>query len=166
MRSSTRFEGLISAFKSRFEKFHLIKYDPYPIINGWIAWWMLVPLTIGFSRLALYFQHPCKTYFKNFNCGSLPECWELPIDSPEMKRFIIELAVRALHIPIKWPSSICLYLLLQQKNTHRTQNLLLFWFYSQAWLIFDRYTCKKFIKVQNTKQIDSSLICENVLLAG
>jgi hypothetical protein len=96
-----RFEGLLSAFEKRFEKFHMIKYDPFPIINGWIAWWMLVPLPIGFSRLSLYLQHPCKTYFKNFNCGTLPVPFNLSIDSSEMRTFIVELAVRSIHIPIK-----------------------------------------------------------------
>ena len=101
MKSTTRFEGLLSAFQKRFEKFHMIKYDPLPIINGWIAWWMLIPLPIGFSRLSLYLQHPFKTHFKNFNCGTLPEPLNLSIDSPEMRTFVIELAVRSLHIPIK-----------------------------------------------------------------
>ncbi len=96
-----RFEGLCKAFQKRFEKFHMIKYDPLPIINGWVAWWMLGPLPIGFSRLSLYLQHPCETHFKNFNCGTLPKFLDLPVDSPEMKTFIVELAVRAIHIPIK-----------------------------------------------------------------
>ena len=96
-----RFEGLLRAFQKRFEKFHMIKYDPLPIINGWIGWWMLVPLPIGFSRLSLYLQHPYKTHFKNFNCGTLPVPLNLPIDSPEMRTFIVELAVRSVHIPIK-----------------------------------------------------------------
>lgn len=101
MKSKTRFEGLLAAFQKRFEKFHMIKYDPLPIINGWIAWWMLYPLPIGFSRLSLYLQHPHETHFKNFNCGTLPAPLNLSIDSPEMKTFVIELAVRSLHIPIK-----------------------------------------------------------------
>ncbi len=96
-----RFEGLLRAFQKRFEKFHMIKYEPWPIINGWIAWWMLVPMPIGFSRLSLYLQHPHETHFKNFNCGTLPVPLNLPIDSPEMRTFIVELAVRAVHIPIK-----------------------------------------------------------------
>ena len=95
-----RFEGLLRAFQKRFEKFHMIKYDPFPIINGWIGWWMLVPLPIGFSRLSLYLQHPHETHFKNFNCGTLPLPLNLPINSPEMKTFIVELAVRSVHIPI------------------------------------------------------------------
>jgi hypothetical protein len=101
MKYRTRFEGLLAAFHKRFEKFHMIKYDPMPIINGWIAWWMLAPLPIGFSRLSLYLQHPHETHFTNFNCGTLPESLNLPIDSPEMRTFVVELAVRSLHIPIK-----------------------------------------------------------------
>ena len=101
MKHETRFEGLLGAFHKRFEKFHMIKYDPFPIINGWIAWWMLVPLPIGFSRLSLYLQSPYETHFNNFNCGTVPEKLNLPIDSPELRTFIVELAVRALHVPIK-----------------------------------------------------------------
>ncbi len=100
-RSNIRFEGMLKAFQKRFEKFHMIKYDPLPIINGWIAWWMLAPLPIGFSRLSLYLQHPHKTTFKSFNCGTLPVPLKLEIDSEEMRTFIIELAVRALQIPVK-----------------------------------------------------------------
>ena len=96
-----RFEGLLRAFQKRFEKFHMIKYDPLPIINGWIGWWMLVPLPIGFSRLSLYLQYPYITHFKNFNCGTLPVPMNLSLDSPEMKTFIVELAVRSIHIPVK-----------------------------------------------------------------
>ena len=99
--SSIRFEGLLGAFQKRFEKFHMIKNDPYPIINAWIAWWMLEPLPIGFSRLSLYLQRPCETHFKNFNCGTLPHPLSLAVDSPEMKTFVVELAVRSLQIPIK-----------------------------------------------------------------
>ncbi len=101
MKYETRFEGLLAAFHKRFEKFHLIHYDPYPIINGWIAWWMLAPLPIGFSRLSLYLQRPHETHFTNFNCGTLPKSLDLPLDSEEMRTFVIELAVRSLHIPIK-----------------------------------------------------------------
>jgi len=89
------------AFHRRFEKFHMIHYDPYPIINGWIAWWMLAALPIGFSRLSLYLQHPHVTHFSNFNCGTLPEPLNLSLESNQMRTFIIELAVRSMHVPIK-----------------------------------------------------------------
>jgi len=101
MRHKTRFEGLLAAFNDRFEKFHMIHYDPFPIINGWIAWWMLAPMPIGFSRLSLYLQHPHETFFTNFNCGTLPAPLNLSLESEEMRTFVVELAVRSLHIPIK-----------------------------------------------------------------
>ena len=101
MRSTTRFEGLLGAFQERFQKFHSVKDDPQPLINGWIAWWMLIPLPIGFSRLSLYMQRPCITQFKNLRCGTAPTPLELEIDSFAMKTFVVELAVRSLHIPIK-----------------------------------------------------------------
>lgn len=97
---TTRFEGLLNAFEKRFQKFHMIKYDPYPVINAWIAWWMLEQLPIGFSRLSLYLQCPCETHFKNFNCGTLPRPLDLDLDSPEMKAFVVELAVRSLQVPV------------------------------------------------------------------
>ncbi len=100
LKSSVRFEGLLAAFEERFHRFHMIKYDPYPIINGWIAWWMLEPIPIGFSRLSLYLQHPHETHFKNFNCGTPPKPLDLSFDSPEMHAFVIELAVRSLQIPL------------------------------------------------------------------
>jgi len=101
MKYQTRFEGLLAAFHKRFEKFHMIHYNPYPIINGWIAWWMLTELPIGFSRLSLYLQQPHVTHFTNFNCGTLPEPLNLSLDSKQMRTFVVELAVRSLHIPIK-----------------------------------------------------------------
>ncbi len=97
---TTRFEGLLNAFETRFQKFHMIKDDPYPVINAWIAWWMLEQLPIGFSRLSLYLQCPCETHFKNFNCGTLPRPLDLDLESPEMKAFVVELAVRSLQIPV------------------------------------------------------------------
>jgi hypothetical protein len=96
----TRFEGLLEAFQKRFQKFHMIKYDPLPIINGWIGFWMLNPLPFGFSRLSLYLQQPCKTRFDHLNCGTIPIQCNLDLNSPEMRSFLIELAVRSLHVPV------------------------------------------------------------------
>ncbi|MFW6276471.1 MAG: hypothetical protein ACOC2K_02220, partial [Bacteroidota bacterium] len=88
------------AFKTRFEKFHMLKENPEPIINGWIAKQMLEPLEMGFSRLSLYMQLPAKTGFKDFSCGNTPEIIPLPNDSAELKNFIIEIATRGLQLPI------------------------------------------------------------------
>ncbi|MFA6570449.1 MAG: IS1 family transposase [Bacteroidota bacterium] len=96
-----RIEGMISAFQSRFEKFHMLKGDPLPIINGWIARWMLAKLDIGFSRLSVYKQVPCSTSFKSFSCGNLPTVLKLDIDNPILKSFVIEIAARGLQIPME-----------------------------------------------------------------
>lgn len=98
--ASLRSEGLVKSFQVRCEKFHMIKNDPFPIVNGWIALWMLEPLPIGFSRLSLYLQYPCETHFRNFGCGILPKRLDLPVDSQEMKTFAVELAVRRLQMPV------------------------------------------------------------------
>jgi len=95
-----RIEGLSNAFQARFEKFHMLKSDPYPLVNGWIAKWMLQPLDIGFSRLAIYMQLPVITSFRQFACGQVPQVHLLSADSPRLRTFIVEIAARALQIPI------------------------------------------------------------------
>lgn len=100
-RSTIRFEGLLRAFQNRFEKFHMIKHDPLPIINGWIAMRMLSQEVFGFSRLSLYLQGPYETRFQNLRCGNLPKYVDLPIGSPQMRTFMVELAVRALQLPVR-----------------------------------------------------------------
>ncbi len=99
-KQKTRVEGLSSIFQSRFEKFHMLKDDPQPIINGWIAKTMLQRLNIGFSRLSLYLQIPSVTTFKAFSCGNIPKQLDLSSDSPLLKTFIIDIAVRGLQLPI------------------------------------------------------------------
>lgn len=95
-----RIEGLYNAFQARFEKFHMLKSDPFPLVNGWIAKWMVQPLDIGFSRLAIYMQLPVLTNFRLFSCGQIPVLNFFSVDSPRLKTFIVEIASRALQIPI------------------------------------------------------------------
>ncbi len=95
-----RIEGLTSAFQSRFEKFHMLKDNPFPVINGWISLWMLQRLDIGFSRLSLYSQIPSAISFKKFACGSKPHELALDEDSPLLRTFGIEIAARGLQLPI------------------------------------------------------------------
>lgn len=95
-----RIEGLSNAFQARFEKFHMLKSDPFPLVNGWIAKWMVQPLDIGFSRLAIYMQIPVATNFRTFACGQKPTLNLISIESPILKTFIVEIAARALQIPI------------------------------------------------------------------
>jgi transposase-like protein len=99
-KNKIRIEGLSGSFQARFEKFHMLKDEPMPIINGWIARTMLSRLTIGFSRLSLYMQVPATTTFKNFSCGNVPTILDLKEDSPLLKTFVIEVAARSLQLPI------------------------------------------------------------------
>jgi transposase-like protein len=99
-KSKIRIEGLSASFQTRFEKFHMLKDDPYPLINGWIAKTMLQRLSVGFSRLSLYLQVPATTTFKNFTCGTIPNELELKEESPLLRTFVIEIAARGLQLPI------------------------------------------------------------------
>ena len=99
-RVRTRIDGLLTAFQTRFEKFHMLKGDPKPLINGWIAQTMLSRLSIGFSRLALYLQIPSATSFKSYSCGNKPQLLYLQEDSPLLKTFVIEIVARGLQIPV------------------------------------------------------------------
>jgi hypothetical protein len=95
-----RVEGLKVSFQARFEKFHMIKGSPYPLINAWIAKQMLSRLDIGFSRLSLYTQIPSSGSFKNYACGSKPKPLDLREDSPLLRTFVIEISARGLQIPV------------------------------------------------------------------
>ena len=96
---NNRIEGLTTAFQNRFEKFHMLKDDPLPLINGWITKWMISTLEHGFSRLSLYLQSPVKISFQNYAIGNLPEPVIYPEDHPQLHSFVIELAARALQMP-------------------------------------------------------------------
>jgi predicted Zn finger-like uncharacterized protein len=99
-RQKNRVEGFMNSLFSRIAKFHMVKADPGPILNGWIANSMLSRLdSSGFSRLSYYLQTPTSTSFKNFSCGTKPNPLKLNLDSPQMRNFIIELTVRGLQIP-------------------------------------------------------------------
>lgn len=68
-KNKIRIEGIYNAFQARFEKFHMLKSDPFPLVNGWIAFWMTQNLEFGFSRLSIYMQIPATTSLKLFSCG-------------------------------------------------------------------------------------------------
>ncbi len=95
-----RIDGLMANFRARFEKFHMLKDDPYPLINGWIAKTMTTRLDNGFSRLSIYAQIPSSTSFKMFSCGQMPINLRLNEDSPLLKSFVIEISTRGLQIPV------------------------------------------------------------------
>jgi len=96
---TTRLEGLISTLQNRFKAFRFLKEDPWPVINGWIAWYMVQNLEIGYSRLALYMQKPMATSFKKLSCGQIPE--PAVIDNQDrLVRFVVEIATRRLQLPL------------------------------------------------------------------
>ncbi len=96
---TTRLEGLISSLQSRFKAFRFLKEDPWPVINGWIAWYLVQNLEIGYSRLSLYMQKPMATSYKKFACGQIPE--PAVIDNQDrLVRFVVEIATRRLQLPL------------------------------------------------------------------
>ena len=96
---TTRLEGLIASLQDRFKAFRFLKEDPWPVINGWIAWYSVQNLEIGYSRLALYVQKPVTTSFKEFSCGQIPE--PTVIDNQDrLVRFVVEIATRRLQLPL------------------------------------------------------------------
>ncbi len=100
IRPKIRIEGLLNAFQLRFEKFHMLKDDPYPIVNGWIARFCVNRLDIGFSRLSLYTQIPSTITFKDWSCGNKPQALFLKEDSPLLKNFVVEITARGLQLPV------------------------------------------------------------------
>jgi len=97
-RTLRRIEGLKEHFIERFKGFRILKDDPFPLVNGWIAQSMLQPLDFGFSRLSLYMQIPVNTFFKDFSENKLPEKMNFDERSDEMRKFVIEIAIRGLQI--------------------------------------------------------------------
>lgn len=98
-KTKLRLDVIVNGLKKRFEKFHMLKDDPEPVVNGWIANEMLKNTDIGFSRLSLYAQTPSITPFRNFSCGDMPNELNIKVDSTEFRTFLIELAARAMELP-------------------------------------------------------------------
>lgn len=94
-----RVDCLAEDFKARFEKFHMIKDDPRPIINGWIALKMLEKLDFGYNRLSLYNQKLLDINFINFTKNKVPLQIEVN-NFDELKPFIIEIGSRVLNLPL------------------------------------------------------------------
>jgi hypothetical protein len=99
-RQTIKIDGFMSNFQDRFEKFHLIKEDPEPIINGWIARTMLTKNDNGFSNLSLYMQIPNEATIADFSVGKPPKPMKFRTVSPRSIKFIIEVLARVLELPI------------------------------------------------------------------
>lgn len=100
LRTKIRIEGLINAFQTRFEKFHMLKDDPKPLVNGWIAKWMTDRLDFGFSRLSIYMQLPVEASFKLFSCGQKPSVMDFSSGDEKLNNFAIEIAARTVQLPV------------------------------------------------------------------
>jgi transposase-like protein len=99
-KSELRIEGMLDEFRHRFERFHMLKDDPEPLINGLIARKMLSKTDMGFSRLSLYSQKPSATVFSDFACGVLPKLMNFEPNSKELKAFLLEITARSLELPV------------------------------------------------------------------
>jgi len=99
-KQSVKIEDLLEEFRRRFERFHSIKDDPRPIVNGWIVAKMLNPMSFGFSRLSLYLQRPVEYSFTDYMAGNKPKTVKFKRDSEELKNFVIEIGTRVLQLPL------------------------------------------------------------------
>ena len=95
-----RVDCLAEDFKARFERFHMIKDDPRPIINGWIALKMLERLEFGSNRLSLYNQRILTVDFMDFTQNVMPQYVEIGNNYEEIKDFVIEVGSRVLNMPL------------------------------------------------------------------
>ena len=91
---------LIDDFKNRFEKFHMIKDNPFPIINGWMSLYMLKELDCGYNRLSFFLQKPVKYTFKDFSKNVIGKTNEEDINLKSFQPFIFEISQRALNLPL------------------------------------------------------------------
>ena len=99
-KNNAKIEDLIDDFRARFERFHSIKDDPRPIVNGWIASKMLNSMNTGFSRLSLYLQRPVEYSFKDFLEQKKPKSIKFRRESMDLRRFVIEVGTRVLQLPL------------------------------------------------------------------
>lgn len=99
--SESRLEQLLVEFNDRFERFHALKTDPFPIINAWVGLHMLRPMECGFTRYSLYNQVPCKCSFACFASNHNDDQCEFIPNERELNSFANEVTIRALHLPIE-----------------------------------------------------------------
>jgi len=95
-----RIENLTEEFKKRFDKFHMVKHDPWPLVNGWIAYNMLCNFNgENYNRLWLYGFLPKESNFELYSKNEKPDISYLK--SEELKPFILELGYRILQLPMR-----------------------------------------------------------------
>jgi len=99
-KSNFRIEDLHKVFSRRFEKFHTLKNDPKPLVNGWIALHMTTNTNTDFSRLSYYAQKPLLIDLESYSENRPPI--EIKHDTPgtQIDAFILESCTRILQLPL------------------------------------------------------------------
>lgn len=98
--SEARLEQVIENFRIRFGKFHMLKTNPFPIVNAMIGYQMLQPLACGFTRYSLYNQIPCNCTFNCFACKHFETKCKVNMTKEQLHNFVHEVTLRALQLPI------------------------------------------------------------------
>ena len=93
-------DSLPNLFQKRFEKFHLLRDSPYPIINSWVANQMLTNDDNGLTKLSLYTQDPYKIQFKHFVKNKIKNVTYQKTENGLLKRLLLEVSARGLELPI------------------------------------------------------------------
>lgn len=90
-----KIENLSDNFKERFERFRMVKCEPYPLVNGWVAYNMLHINSYGFNRLMLFKQdHDRETFASFMNEKELEE------NKFNLDEFVLESSARFLQLPL------------------------------------------------------------------
>ncbi len=95
-----RLDNFLVELQDRLDKFHLIRENPEPILNGLIARLMLVNAENGFSRISYYTQVPADANISDFSCGKMPRMLKVDVNSYKYINFIIEVLARSVELPI------------------------------------------------------------------
>lgn len=90
-------DTLLIDFKDRFEKFHMIKCEPDPLINGWISYNMVKKLHCGFNRLDYYLREITNINFEKFSNNE--KFNKKSISEEKLKKFVYELGTRFVNVP-------------------------------------------------------------------
>ncbi|GAB5465684.1 MAG: hypothetical protein Kapaf2KO_11200 [Candidatus Kapaibacteriales bacterium] len=100
-KSNFRIEDLHQTFSQRFEKFHTIKSDPQPMVNGWIALHMTEDSQSGFSRYSYFAQKPLRIDLESFSGSKPPKAYNHSSESDKKaEAFILEASTRVLQLPL------------------------------------------------------------------
>jgi hypothetical protein len=99
-KSNFRIEDLHKTFSRRFERFHTLKNDPKPLVNGWIALHMTASTNTDFSRLSYYMQKPVLVDLESFSNNEDPKTVIAEEPNAAVDEFLLESSTRILQLPL------------------------------------------------------------------